>query len=268
MSFDQKFFAPVAPNSTQAPALFSYASATDTLGDIIASDYFDDKKFQLRVGDWIYVDASDERNILIYRGEGTASQQLILTTGAGMPVAPTDQPYLAQGMNWLEFAPIFASNLPPVEGLGTNETNEDRYLVPDGANGLLWQDKPVYGTEYQYAESLIESSTTSTSFQEKLKLTSTTVPAGDYMVGWSGEVRNTSDERGVNWRVQLNDATDLAEGRFDNPEDLDDSYISFSGFAQVTLTEASHTIDIDWSRSSGGGNARIRNARLQLYRVA
>lgn len=155
----------------------------------------------------------------------------------GMPVAPNDQPYVAQGSNWFPFQPLVIQNLP------------------------------VYGTQYQYAEDLSESSTSSGSFQEKLKLTTPALPAGNYMVGWSAEVRNNSDERGVRWQIQLNDTITLGEGRFNNDEESNTSYISVSGFAQVTLLVGVHIIDIDWARASGG-SARIRNARIQLYRVA
>jgi hypothetical protein len=41
-----------------------------------------------------------------------------------------------------------------------------------------------------------------------------------------------------------------------------------SGFAQVTLTNAAHEIDIDYRRSSSPATAYVRRARLSIQQVA
>ncbi len=81
MAFDQTSFAPIL-SSTAAPANFSYSSSVDTLETISSADYFDSKKFQLSASDLIYVKASDNDGLIVYRGEGLASS-LLTSVGTG-----------------------------------------------------------------------------------------------------------------------------------------------------------------------------------------
>jgi hypothetical protein len=69
MAFNQDTFAPVAPNSTNAPAFWTYTT-TDLMEEVLLADYFANKKFQLEAGDFIYVKASDRATVLEYVGVG------------------------------------------------------------------------------------------------------------------------------------------------------------------------------------------------------
>jgi hypothetical protein len=52
MSFTQSTFAPVGPQSTNAPSIYSY-STNDTIAEVTTSGYFVDKIGQLEEGDYI-----------------------------------------------------------------------------------------------------------------------------------------------------------------------------------------------------------------------
>ncbi len=58
MSFTQQTFSPVGANSTQAPAIYAYKTA-DTKAQVAAADYFEDKVFSLKEGDFVNLSASD-----------------------------------------------------------------------------------------------------------------------------------------------------------------------------------------------------------------
>lgn len=77
MAFEQQFFAPIGPNSTESPAAWAYRSSTDSFADIAAADYFDPKRFQLRPGDNIYIAAADREGIIDYAGPGLPSEILV-----------------------------------------------------------------------------------------------------------------------------------------------------------------------------------------------
>jgi hypothetical protein len=149
------------------------------------------------------------------------------------------------------------------------------YSEPNRSNGFssmnvqdAIEEANIFGSEYHYAESLTESSTTVGSYQEKLKLTTGSIPAGDYKITWSAEVK-TSD-KDMRYQCQLDDTIKINVGDHSDWDDgvTDDSYyIPVGGFAKVTLTSGVHTIDIDY-HDQGGGTAYIEEARIEIYRVS
>ena len=76
MAFNQNNFAPIGSNSTAAPASYSYSSSNDTFDTVIAADYFADKVYQLDAGDILYIVASDNDGLAVYRGAGLACDLL------------------------------------------------------------------------------------------------------------------------------------------------------------------------------------------------
>lgn len=135
---------------------------------------------------------------------------------------------------------------------------------PQGPQGIPGTGSN-YGNEYQYAESEGESSTTSGSFQNKVNLTTSALAGGDYRISWFYEVYTTDND--MNIRVQLDDTTNLTEHEHTSVDEGDKHYwASHSGFMKVTLSAASHFIDIDWN-DDGGGSAKIRRARLEIKKI-
>lgn len=59
MSFTQSTFAPIGAHSSDTPNLFSYKTL-DTLSDVLKSEYFIAKVFQLETGDFMLIQASDQ----------------------------------------------------------------------------------------------------------------------------------------------------------------------------------------------------------------
>ena len=118
----------------------------------------------------------------------------------------------------------------------------------------------VFGSEYHYEESEGESTTTSGSYQTKLTLTTSSLPLGQYIINWNLESETTDND--MNIRCRLNDTDIIAEfERGDN-----DYYQSSSGFRAFTLSGVNF-VDIDFN-DDGGGTAKLRRARLSLWRVS
>jgi hypothetical protein len=125
--------------------------------------------------------------------------------------------------------------------------------------------KPIFGTEYNYAESEGVSSRSTLSYDEKVSLTTGVIPAGDYLIEWSCEVANSSKDKMVGVRVQIDDTTTIAEVM--KPKvDGNNEYVSMGGLKVITLTNASHDIDMDYEPLSD--TASIRRARIVLWRVS
>jgi len=128
----------------------------------------------------------------------------------------------------------------------------------------------IFGSEYDYAESEGESSTTSDSYQQKLRLTTGTVPAGTYRIGWSFEYSSTEDKVDCGFRIELDDTTAINEIVPPPKKKYSDgAYDILSGFKHTSLTNASHIIDVDYKANIDAelGTTYIKNTRLEIWRV-
>ena len=142
---------------------------------------------------------------------------------------------------------------------------------PQGDQGPQGEQGPagtgsIFGSEYQYAESESQSSTTSGSYQQKLRLTTSNLPAGDYRIAWAAEVDTTDSD--MNVRIQLDDSTIINEFEYgvDADDGGDPEWSALGSFKTLTLSGV-HTIDIDYN-DDGGGTAYIRKARIEIWRVS
>ena len=124
-----------------------------------------------------------------------------------------------------------------------------------------------YGGDYTYAEDLTTSSTSSTTFIQRMQLTTPSVAAGNYRIGWQGTWSFSSISNFFNLRVQQDSTITLHDLVEEPPDTSGTNRYAFCGFARVTLTAGVHTFDIDYRRIGGTGNAFIYESRLEFYRV-
>ena len=129
----------------------------------------------------------------------------------------------------------------------------------------------IFGSEYDYAASEGESSTTSNTYQQKLRLTTGSVSAGDYRIGWSFEYTSTTDKLDCGFKVEVDDTTVINEISPSPQKKYADGVLyNISGFKDLSLSNASHTIDLDYIARVGIeiGTTYIRRARLEIWRVS
>lgn len=151
--------------------------------------------------------------------------------------------------------------------------DENVYLTRDGSGNLILRDANHGGVEYTLAQLLketasgnsdVQSNTTAITYQEKLKVTAT-YAAGTYLVLWYAEVSLGSANKLLDLRVQIDDATTIGESSI-RPT-VSGFWEAQSGFYRVTLTAASHFIDIDWRSNAATYASSIRNAKIEVIRV-
>jgi hypothetical protein len=122
---------------------------------------------------------------------------------------------------------------------------------------------------YEYAERTTELTTTSTTYVEYLKLTTSSLPAGDYRVGWffcwAGEVSS----RNVYVRLELDDTTQIDAVSQEPQQPTAEGSIVSSGFRKITLDAGVHTLDIDMHREPGqpSKSASLFAGRIELMRI-
>jgi len=110
------------------------------------------------------------------------------------------------------------------------------------------------------------STTTSTTFQTKLTLTTPTIPAGDYRIGWSFQWGGSDATKSFVFRVYLDDTTEIDLLRMQPTNGGSSQRSPAGGFHYITLTNAVHNFKIQY-RAATSGTARIDEAKLELWRI-
>lgn len=132
----------------------------------------------------------------------------------------------------------------------------------------------VFGSQYFYAENDSISTMTSTTFQQKLRLTTPSIPAGTYRIGWSYQWNHDSTNNGFEGRVQIDDSTEIQYHQ-QEPQDsagtfgstgTDQKHTS-SGFKNVVLSSGVHFVDVDFRTNAAGVESSIWNTRIEIWRV-
>jgi len=117
--------------------------------------------------------------------------------------------------------------------------------------------------EITYATSGGQSSTTETTYQQKLRLTTPDLPLGDYLIEWYAEVKhsNATQSEYVQARVEVDDTSEIGICEWCFP-----AWDDFGGMSFAESVSGVHTFDLDF-RIQGGGTAYIRRARMLFRRL-
>lgn len=153
--------------------------------------------------------------------------------------------------------------------------------APDSADLLLIEDSiasnakkclqvgnllPQFGRDYQSAASEGTSTTTSSTFQNKVSLT-TGALTGVYLVKWQAEL--TVNSTTARFQVRLYNSTDAVDLCFhDAPATTIGAYKLVSGFALVTFSGAAKTLIVQFASQNGSSTVTIRRARIALFKVS
>jgi hypothetical protein len=123
----------------------------------------------------------------------------------------------------------------------------------------------IYGSYYAYAKSDGVSSTNSTAWVNKISLTTSSIPSGDYKINWYAEMHRNSQANDLLFRVYLDNTTELCNI---NHEHSDQSnWFPLSGFDVVTLASGTHTVAVQFAGETTGNTSDIRRARVDITRI-
>lgn len=142
----------------------------------------------------------------------------------------------------------------------------DKALMLVDAVAGLWKETTLVGNaDKGYEESDGTSSTTSTSFQQKFRLTILGMAAGDYLVWYSAEI-NTVNGGVVHTKIEIDDTTIVGTPEYSGSNPIE--FNGVSGFKKVTLSAADHDFDFDFKTKNGGETSKIRNARILVRGIS
>jgi len=114
--------------------------------------------------------------------------------------------------------------------------------------------------ERHWKKSVSNSDTTSTDYQQKMRLNMDIPASGTYRVGWCANIWSSANAQEVACRVQLDDDSQNLDLQQAKGKDK----VAVSGFHYKVLSSGSHTLDLDWKAISGG-TATISKARLEYW---
>jgi len=138
--------------------------------------------------------------------------------------------------------------------IGDVSSSNDSYMVFTAYND----------TFYKTAVSESESTTFSTSWQDKAVLTWDVPIADDYLVYATAEITEGDTSKYVGASLTI-DGTSYGETRR-TPYNTE-NYETFSAVKITSLTAASHTMKIQYRTEVGGSEAKIKNARIIAMRI-
>ena len=166
-----------------------------------------------------------------------------------------------------------------IKGVPVDDSNiaDGRVLKYNvGSGNLEYEDESGGGgiseIESWSNTSEVESSTTSTTFQEKLQLSVSIDTTGTFMLEWYAEARQQSVGDAVECRVQQDDTDTHALCRFYSGDSGGTNWLSdfqpFAGHIILGLDAGSYDFDLDYRSTSSGNTTEIRRARLTLWRMS
>ena len=156
---------------------------------------------------------------------------------------------------------LVSTDVPNYETLVTaDNVIPNKKYVDDVVNNAT----ALTGSEMQQVSSETESATTSSTFQQKLRMVTPSLTSGSYKISWYCEVRSSSNNSRTDVHIELNDTTILGELRGEPCGR--DNIVSFSGFKYTSMSGV-NTIDMDW-RMPETGTAYIKKARIALKRIS
>jgi hypothetical protein len=136
-------------------------------------------------------------------------------------------------------------------------------------DGTSWQPQ-VFGTYFNEASDETDSSTTSTSWGQKVRLTTASLPAGKYRIGWHYNIYGASTSVSPTGRVQINDTDTIHVYLYEPKDASSNEQDTVSGFYYYTVAAGGTTlnIDLDYASEIAGSSMTIRRARLEFWRVS
>jgi hypothetical protein len=150
--------------------------------------------------------------------------------------------------------------------------SDDVFVIEDSADS--WNKKrvtvggasPAYGQNFQSAVEEDTATTTSSTMQTRVTLT-TPALTGTYRIDWQAELRITSTSN--RFQARLYNNTDGAELCFtDVRPGVSGTYVLVSGFAYVTFAGAAKTFYLQRASQNNSATVTIRRARMDIRRVS
>lgn len=148
----------------------------------------------------------------------------------------------------------------------TNQSNKTGDNLTEVLNNLSGGTPPVFGSLFEFAKDDTQSSTNQQTPQTKVKLTTSALPLGNYIVQSYIELSGNRTNRSVNTQLLLNTTTVLSESQKEAKDTSD--YIGYSSFDILENISGVQVFDLVFFSEASNTIASVRRARIFLYRIS
>ena len=121
-----------------------------------------------------------------------------------------------------------------------------------------------FGQEFQFEQDNDSSTTTSSTYQNKVTLTTSELTSGSYILFYSYLSQGSKNNTVWESRVQFN-GDNIVEA-VQRAVVAGSTFLN-AGHQVLPSVSGSQAFNIDWRRSGGSGNASISNAHLTLFKI-
>ncbi|MFO7970101.1 MAG: hypothetical protein R6U15_08350 [Candidatus Izemoplasmatales bacterium] len=147
-------------------------------------------------------------------------------------------------------------------------TDDSLVSVNQSTGEFKYKNFPIFSTYFQEASDLTLSQTTSESFQQKLRMTTPSLPVGKYRIGFVYTWQYGLASNDFKARIQVNDTDTIMQHQEEPKDQFADQIRYNSGFIYYNVSVAGVlNIDLDYCGNSGN-TASIANVRLEIWRVS
>ena len=143
---------------------------------------------------------------------------------------------------------------------------------PPGVTGLIGVTGPAgsaasFGENHKEESKTTTDSTTSESPQLRQSMSTGTIPAGKYRIGWFYQWRYSGGSNNFKAQIEIDDTTQAMYQEEEAKDYQSDIRYNDSGFYYATFASSgNHTIDLDyWGE---GNTAYMYNSRLDIWRIS
>jgi hypothetical protein len=157
-------------------------------------------------------------------------------------------------------------NLTGIQSYSSDNSFTTARQIPD--KGYV-DSVTIFGQNYSQNSSEGQSSTTSNTYQNKLTLTTASLPSGNYRINWYYEWTHSSISDFFDAQVQVNNVTTIMNHIQEPKQSGTSNWVSSSGFYYYSGISGVLTIDLDYRTSTATSTTSyIRRARLELWRIS
>lgn len=152
-------------------------------------------------------------------------------------------------------------------------TNDNLWACVDSSTGsAVWRKlNSFHGEEFEYFESLADSTTTTTTAPGTSKLSSTTAvkPAGTYILLAEARIRTGTASREFGITVQVDGVTQRAENVMSQSRVTNNPIIQYTEvFRLVFASSATHSLQMFFRAIATSSTITINNASFLIWRVS
>jgi len=239
-------------------------------------------------GTWspVQVNFNEERttDVNLVNGDNTISVgPIALTVEAGQTVVITFTGAIGSGtqtqisllgdVGQVPYYSLKTGDITATTPEANNISDTDATDLTDGGETTLHShpsSTPIFGSEFEEFSSLAQSSTTSSSFQSKLSVTTALKPSGKYRVMFNAQATNKDGDKATEVEFEVDG---VAQHNHSDGGDYitviskeDNQWTSEFVVSYITLGSPS-TIDLDINYRKDDKTARISDARIEIWRV-